>query len=79
MSLLYYGTAPRVLSIALLSRAQWQIEFLGDVELEFSYFPTHIVYILTELIKNSVRATIEHHGLDKDEDVLLGPYFWHSS
>ncbi|GMI48916.1 hypothetical protein TrCOL_g1807 [Triparma columacea] len=38
----------------------------GASNLNFSYVPTHIHYIMLELIKNSMRATVEWHGIDED-------------
>ena len=32
----------------------------GDLELTFSHVPTHVEYILTELLKNAFRATVEN-------------------
>jgi len=38
----------------------------GRPDLSFPYIETHLHYILLELIKNSMRATIEWHGVDAD-------------
>ncbi|KAF8610685.1 alpha-ketoacid dehydrogenase kinase [Ceratobasidium sp. AG-I] len=33
----------------------------GVVDTKFAYVPVHVEYILTEILKNSYRATVEHH------------------
>ena len=44
----YYGDAP-------------EVNILGSTKLEFAYIPAHLHYIIFELLKNSMRATIEKH------------------
>lgn len=36
----------------------------GRTDLTFPYVSSHIHYMLLELLKNNMRATVEHHGLD---------------
>mmetsp|Transcript_22979 Transcript_22979/g.47798 ORF Transcript_22979/g.47798 Transcript_22979/m.47798 type:complete len:450 (+) Transcript_22979:37-1386(+) len=38
----------------------------GRKDLTFSYIPDHLHYILLELLKNALRATVETHGVDSD-------------
>jgi pyruvate dehydrogenase kinase 2/3/4 len=42
-----------------------EVQIFGRTDLHFPYVPSHISYIMLELLKNSMRATIETHGLDK--------------
>lgn len=37
-----------------------EITVNGDVDLSFTYVPHHLHYMMVELLKNSVRATVEH-------------------
>lgn len=48
-----YGDAPEVI-------------MSGRLDLTFPYVPTHLHYIMLELLKNSMRATVEWHGPDAD-------------
>jgi hypothetical protein len=42
-----------------------EVTIHGRTDLHFTYVPSHISYMLLELLKNSMRATVETHGTDK--------------
>lgn len=42
------------------------VEINGRLDLTFPYVPTHLHYILLELLKNAMRATVEKHGMYSD-------------
>jgi len=48
-----YGRAPAV-------------QVVGSTDMVFSYIPSHLQYIFVELLKNSMRATCEHHADAED-------------
>ncbi|KAG8877324.1 26S proteasome regulatory subunit 7 [Tulasnella sp. 332] len=39
-----------------------EVKLEGQLDATFAYVPVHLEYILTEVLKNSFRATIERHG-----------------
>ena len=41
------------------------VTFHGQTDLHFPYVSSHLSYIMLELLKNSMRATVEKHGVDK--------------
>lgn len=45
----HYGDAPKV-------------DIIGDRSVSFTYIPVHLHYIVMELLKNSMRATLEAHA-----------------
>ena len=49
----HFGAAPKV-------------SLIGDRNIQITYVPYHIHYIVSELLKNAMRATLEYHGEDND-------------
>jgi len=47
------------------------VKILGRTDLHFPYVPSHISYMLLELLKNSMRATIETHGVEKMPQIKI--------
>lgn len=48
-----------------------EVVLRGDIDAEFAYIGPHLEYILQELLKNAMRATVEFHG--NAPDVILPP------
>ena len=45
----------------MLQMAAPDLEITGEASATFSYIPSHIEYVMTELLKNAFRATAEAH------------------
>jgi pyruvate dehydrogenase kinase 2/3/4 len=58
LCLLHFGVAP-------------QVKLFCDPRLSFTYVPSHLHHMLFELLKNSMRATVEFHGIDKGVPPLI--------
>lgn len=43
------------------------IRFVGGINTEFMYVPSHLHHMLFELLKNSLRAVVERFGIDYDD------------
>ena len=48
-----------------------EVTIHGRTDLTFPYVPSYMSYILLELLKNSMRATVETHGIDKMPPIRL--------
>ncbi|KAK0502892.1 hypothetical protein EDD18DRAFT_1316954 [Armillaria luteobubalina] len=49
------------------------ISINGVVDATFPYVPVHLEYILTEILKNSFRATVEHYNKQSQSSKALPP------
>ncbi|KAN0063085.1 [Pyruvate dehydrogenase (acetyl-transferring)] kinase 2, mitochondrial [Thecaphora frezii] len=47
-----------------------EIRIDGDLDARFAYIPEHLEYIVFELLKNAIRATIRHHAGREDAGVV---------
>jgi pyruvate dehydrogenase kinase 2/3/4 len=58
-----------------------EIKFLGteNIPSDFAYVPSHLHHMLFELLKNSLRATVERFGIDADEYPTIKVVFAHGS
>lgn len=50
-------------------RPKWEID--GEPDTTFAYVPMHLEYILTELLKNAFRATVEHCGTSDLKPIVI--------
>lgn len=48
-----------------------QVIIHGRTDLTIPYVSSHLSYILLELLKNSMRATVETHGIDKMPSIKI--------
>ncbi len=69
----YSSAKQAIRQVEILCRAKYGfcpvVEFDGQLDLEFTYIPSHLDYMLTELLKNSFRATVEFNHLESEENL----------
>ncbi len=74
VGLISQRASPRDIALQTISDAAYicerthgdapEVTIHGRTDLTFPYIPSHIHYMLLELLKNSMRATVEKHGID---------------
>jgi pyruvate dehydrogenase kinase 2/3/4 len=74
VGLISQHASPRDIALQTISDAAYictrthgdapEVTIHGRTDLTFPYITSHLHYILLELLKNSMRATVEKHGTD---------------
>jgi pyruvate dehydrogenase kinase 2/3/4 len=101
VGLISQHASPRDIALQTISDAAYictrthgdapEVTIHGRTDLTFPYITSHLHYILLELLKNSMRATVEKHGTDnmppiriviadgednEDVSVIFNSLFW---